>query len=195
MMKSASFYILWFIYFIGSGAGLMVISSVAGMAKKSMGEAAFVAVAILAIGNAAGRIIAGMLSDKIGRSLTLFIMLLFQAVLMFAAIPIVSSENTYAGVLILLATLIGFNYGTNLSLFPSFAKDLYGLKNFGINYGIIFTAWGVGGFVLSRVSQMLQAASGGSFTSSFVIAGIMLIIGASLTFTLNGYKSEYLADK
>ena len=195
MMKSSSFYILWLIYFIGSGAGLMVISSVAGMAKKSMGEAAFVAVAILAIGNAAGRIIAGMLSDKIGRSLTLFIMLMFQAVLMFVAIPIVGSENTYAGLLILLATLIGFNYGTNLSLFPSFTKDIYGLKNFGINYGILFTAWGVGGFVLSRISQMLQASSKGSFTSSFVIAGILLIIGASLTFKLRGCKPEYVAKR
>ena len=36
MMKSANFYVLWFIYFIGAGVGLMVISSIAGMAKKSM---------------------------------------------------------------------------------------------------------------------------------------------------------------
>ena len=43
-----------------AGAGLMVIGSVAGMAKKSMGEMAFVAVAIAAVGNAAGRIIAGV---------------------------------------------------------------------------------------------------------------------------------------
>jgi len=46
------------------------------------------------------------------------------------------------------ATLIGFNYGANLSLFPSFTKDLWGLKSFGVNYGILFTAWGVGGFAL-----------------------------------------------
>ncbi|MCX8012351.1 MAG: MFS transporter, partial [Desulfobacterota bacterium] len=172
------------LYFIGAGAGLMVISSIAGMAKNSLGEAAFVAVAILAVGNAAGRIIAGMLSDKIGRKHTLFIMLAFQAVLMFVAIPVVSAKTTTALVLVLLATLIGFNYGTNLSLFPSFTKDLYGLKNFGINYGIVFTAWGVGGFVLSRMSQMLQATSGGSFSSSFVAAGILLAVGAVLTLTL-----------
>lgn len=184
MMKTSSFYLLWVLYFIGAGAGLMVISSIAGMAKNSLGSAAFVAVAILAVGNAAGRIIAGMLSDKIGRKQTLFIMLAFQALLMFIAIPVVGNKGTTALVLVLLATLIGFNYGTNLSLFPSFTKDLYGLKNFGINYGIVFTAWGVGGFILSRLSQMLQASSGGSFSSSFITAGILLAVGAVLTLTL-----------
>ena len=64
MMATANFWILWFVYFIGAGVGLMVISSIAGIAKKSMPDAAFVAVAIMAIGNAGGRIISGMISDK-----------------------------------------------------------------------------------------------------------------------------------
>jgi MFS family permease len=183
MMKSPAFYLLWILYFIGAGAGLMVISSIAVMAKKSLGEAAFVAVGILAVGNAGGRIIAGMLSDRIGRKNTLFIMLAFQAVLMFVAIPVVGAESPSALALVLVATLIGFNYGTNLSLFPSFAKDLWGLKNFGINYGILFTAWGVGGFVLSKLSQKLIVASSGSYSSSFITAGILLVIGAILAFT------------
>lgn len=185
MMKTGTFYTLWLIYFIGSGAGLMVIGSIAGMAKQSMGTMAFLVVAILAIGNAGGRIIAGVLSDKIGRRVTLAIMLSFQCVLMLIAIPVVGSEGTSAIVLVLLATFIGFNYGTNLSLFPSFTKDLWGLKNFGINYGIVFTAWGVGGFVMGRMSQMLQASTG-SYTYSFLTAAILLIIGASLTFKLKG---------
>jgi len=183
IMKKADFYMLWFIFFIGAGVGLMVIGSVAGMAKRSMGEMAFLVVAIMAIGNAGGRVIAGVLSDKIGRSHTLIIMLLFQAVLMFVAIPIFGAESTSAVLLVLIATFIGFNYGTNLSLFPSYTKDLWGLKNFGMNYGIVFTAWGAGGFVLGRLSQMLRASTG-TFTSSFFIAGVLLIIGAALTFVL-----------
>jgi nitrate/nitrite transporter NarK len=189
MMKTATFWKLWFIYFIGAGAGLMVIGSVAGMAKKSMGEAAFAVVAIMAIGNAGGRVIAGILSDKIGRSATLMIMLLFQALLMFACIPVMGSASASAFALVMLATLIGFNYGTNLSLFPSLTKDFWGLKNFGINYGIVFTAWGVGGFVMSRISQMLKAGSG-SFASSFIFAGILLVIGAGLTLTLRSAEKD-----
>ncbi len=189
IMKTATFWKLWFVYFIGAGAGLMVIGSVAGMAKKSMGEAAFAVVAIMAIGNAGGRIIAGILSDKIGRSATLMIMLLFQALLMFACIPVMGSASASAFALVMLATLIGFNYGTNLSLFPSLTKDFWGLKNFGINYGIVFTAWGVGGFVMSRISQMLKAGSG-SFSSSFIFAGALLVIGAGLTLTLRSAEKS-----
>jgi nitrate/nitrite transporter NarK len=189
ILKTGQFYRLWLIYFIGAGAGLMVIGSMAGMAKNSMGEAAFLVVAIMAIGNAGGRIIAGILSDKIGRSYTLFIMLIFQALLMFACIPVMGSESANAFVLVLLATLIGFNYGTNLSLFPSLTKDLWGLKNFGTNYGIVFSAWGVGGFVMSRLSQMLKASSG-NFTSSFIVAAVLLVLGAILASTLKTQKDR-----
>lgn len=141
----------------------------------------------MAIGNACGRITAGVLSDKIGRRLTLSIMLSFQAVLMLIAIPVVGGESSRALILVLLATFIGFNYGTNLSLFPSLTKDHWGLTNFGVNYGIVFTAWGVGGFVMGRVSQMLIARSG-SYTSSFLTAFALLIVGAFLTFMLEGKR-------
>jgi nitrate/nitrite transporter NarK len=184
ILRTPGFYLLWAIYFIGAGAGLMVISSVSSMAKKSMGEAAFIAVAVMAIGNAGGRICAGLLSDRIGRRWTLMIVLLFQAVLMFVAIPVTGTKGLAPIVIVLVASLIGFNYGANLSLFPSFAKDLWGLKTFGINYGILFTAWGVGGLVLPRLQQTLTAKSGGSYTSSFVTAGILLIVGAALTFLI-----------
>lgn len=183
MLRTPTFYLLWVMYFIGAGAGLMVIGSVTGMAKKSMGEAAFVAVAVLAVGNAAGRIVAGLLSDRIGRRWTLMLVLACQAILMFVAIPVTGSQTMPAVAIVLIATLIGFNYGANLSLFPSFTKDLWGLKSFGVNYGLVFTAWGVGGFVLPRVQQMLQTRSG-SYTSSFMAAGGLLLIGAAMTFLL-----------
>lgn len=178
LLKRFDFYLLWLLYFAGAGAGLMVIGSVAGMAKKSLGEVAFIAVATMAVGNAAGRIVAGILSDKMGRRLALLGIFVFQSALMFAAVPIVSTGGALP--LVLLATFIGFNYGANLSLFPSFAKDLWGLRNFGANYGALFTAWGVGGFVLSRASQMMATSTGG-YESSFIAAGILLAVGAAAT--------------
>ena len=184
ILRTPGFYLLWVIYFIGAGAGLMVIGSVSGMAKKSMGDLAFVAVAVMAIGNAAGRICAGLLSDRIGRRWTLMIVLLFQAVLMFVAIPVTGAKGLAPVVIVLMASLIGFNYGANLSLFPSFTKDLWGLKTFGMNYGVLFTAWGVGGLVLPRLQQTLTAKSGGSYTSSFITAGALLIVGAALTLAI-----------
>jgi len=178
------FWLLWTLYFIGAGAGLMVIGSVSGMAKKSMGELAFVAVAILAIGNAGGRVAAGTLSDRIGRRRTLLLVLLVQAALMLAAIPLTGAEHGSAAAIVLLAALIGANYGANLSLFPSYAKDLWGLQSFGLNYGMLFTAWGAGGLVLPRLQQTLTARSDGSYASSFVTASCMLVAGGLLSLLL-----------
>ncbi len=182
VLRLPSFYLVWIILFIGSGAGLMVIGSISGMAQNSLGEAAFLAVAVIAIGNASGRVIAGFISDKIGRVLTLFILLVFQASLMFLSAFLIG-EQTSALLIVLFATFIGFNFGTNLSLFPTFTKVFWGMKNFGVNYGMVLTAWGVGGFVFSRLSQTLFAASG-SHRLSFFIAGICLVICAVLAVIL-----------
>jgi MFS family permease len=188
IVRQPLFWLLWVIYLIGAGAGLMVIGSISGMAKKSMGEMAFVAVAIMAIGNAGGRIIAGSLSDRIGRRWTLMLVLLLQAVLMLVAIPVTASKGSAAVVIVLLAAAIGANYGANLSLFPSFTKDLWGLKTFGMNYGVLFTAWGVGGLILPRLQQMLTARSGGSYTSSFLTAAVLLVVGGLLTLLIRTPK-------
>jgi len=189
LLKTPFFWLLWILYFIGAGAGLMVIGSVAGMAKASMGGSAFVAVAILAIGNAGGRIAAGILSDKIGRKRTLLAIFGFQTLLMFAAIPLTATASTTPFIIVLLATLIGFNYGANLALFPSYTKDLWGMKHFGVNYGVLFTAWGFGGLVMSRASESLVAKSG-SFRASFMAAGLLLAVGMGIVIFMRDRKEE-----
>ena len=189
VIRLPAFWALWVLYFIGAGAGLMVIGSMAGMAQKSLGEYAFLAVAILAVGNAAGRITAGTLSDRLGRKRTLASIFAFQALLMFLAIPVVGSAGQDALLIVLLATFIGFNYGANLALFPSCAKDLWGIRHFGVNYGLLFTAWGVGGFVLSRASEVLRSQTG-TFTASFAVAGGLLLLGLAVTFLFNDCKDQ-----
>jgi len=187
MLKTTKFYIIWVIFFIGAGAGLMIIGNISGMAKAGLGESAFIAVAIMAVGNACGRVVAGVVSDKIAKSVTLFIILMFQSILMFVAYLILKADATVI-VILVLATLIGFNYGTNLSLFPSFTKGFWGMKNFGFNYGILMSAWGLGGFVFSRLSQMLYANTG-SHGLSFIIAGSSLAFCLLLTIVLLEIKS------
>jgi len=188
LFSTGKFYVLWLCYFIGSGAGLMVIGSAKGLAKASMGEMAFLVVVIMSVGNAAGRLVAGVISDKIGRAATLSIMLLFQAGLMFAGIPILTGNASSPLLVSLLVTGMVFNYGTNLSLFPSFAKDFWGMKNFGMNYGMLFSAWGVGAFVLVRVSEMLRVKTG-SMETSFIVAGVLLLVGAMMSLSLRPKKT------
>ena len=191
MLRTPMFWLIWLLYLIGAGAGLMVIGSIAGMAKSSLGEQAFVAVAILAIGNAAGRIVAGIASDHYGRSHTLGILFLFQALLMFAAVSVTGNASSSAIILVLLASFIGFNYGANLALFPAISKDLWGISHFGINYGLLFTAWGIGGFIMSRVSEVIRVETG-SFSYSLISAGVLLLIGAGLSLLITQHPKKQM---
>jgi OFA family oxalate/formate antiporter-like MFS transporter len=43
--------------------------------------------------------------------------------------------------------LIGMCFGSNFALFPSATADFFGTKNVGANYGVVFTAYGVGGLL------------------------------------------------
>ena len=185
MLQTGSFYKLWFMYFVGAGAALIIIGGVAGMAKKSMGDMAWVVVALMAVGNAGGRVVAGAVSDKIGRTLTLLIMMSFQSLVIFSLLFI---GETQAVLLVVAATLIGFNYGTNLSLFPSATKDYFGLKNFGINYGLVFSAWGVGGFIFPRISQMIVAQTG-SPEAAYILCAVLLVASSLMALMTKAPKS------
>jgi MFS family permease len=191
VMRTGAFYKLWIMFAIGSGAGLMIIGNVAGMAKQSLGAMAWIVVALMAVGNAGGRVVAGILSDKIGRMRTVTIMMTAQAGIMVALL-LLGSAN--AGFMVLAATFIGFNYGTNLSLFPTSTKDFFGMKNFGANYGLVFTAWGVGGFILPKASQMIVAATG-NFNAAYITAAVLLALSAGLSLMTKAPKKLLVPGK
>ena len=183
MLGTVQFYMLWFMYACGAGAGLMIISKLAAIAAQpkidiSLG---FVLVAVLAVGNGGGRIVAGMLSDKIGRKATMFTCFVLQAVLIFL-LSRASGENALGSIpaMAIISALIGANYGANLALFPSITKDYYGLKNFGVNYGLVFTAWGVGGFMLAKLAGAMYVKHQ-TFAIAYYGASALLILAAIMT--------------
>ncbi len=182
MLATWQFYLIWFMYACGSGAGLMIIGKLDAIAQSQVGiNLGFVLVAVMAIGNGGGRIVAGMLSDKIGRKATLLLCFVCQAVLIFM-LSRASHDNVLGSipVMAIMSALIGANYGANLSLFPSITKDFYGLKNFGMNYGLVFTSWGVGGFMLAKLAGSMYVKYD-SFNVAYYGAVVLLIIAAIAT--------------
>ena len=175
MIRTSNFWMLWTMYVFGAAAGLMVIGSAASMSKASLGPSAFVAVAVLAVGNAGGRVLAGVVSDIIGRQLTLFFAFLMQSGLVL--IPLYHGDDSIA--LLFAVLMIGACYGANLALFPSATKDHFGMKSFGLNYGVMFTAWGVGGLILPRIAGMIKDITGKEDLAFYIASGLM-ICGAIL---------------
>ncbi|MCF7955027.1 MAG: OFA family MFS transporter [Phycisphaerae bacterium] len=184
MLKTIQFYMLWFMYACGAGAGLMIISKLAAIAaQEKIGiSLGFLLVAVLAIGNGGGRIVAGILSDKIGRKLTMFMCFVSQAIFIFM-LSKANKDNMLGTVpaMALISALIGANYGANLSLFPSITKDYYGAKNFGMNYGLVFTSWGIGGFMLAKLAGMMFVKYQ-TFDVAYYGASGLLIAAAAMVF-------------
>jgi len=185
MLRTVQFYIMWLMYACGAGAGLMVISKLAKIAEQQAGiSLGFILVAVLAVGNVGGRVIAGMLSDKFGRKATLFCCFVMQAVLVILlSRTCQGSILANAFVLAVISALIGANFGANLALFPSITKDFYGLKNFGTNYGLVFTAWGVGGFMLAMLAGKMYDKYH-TFDIAYYGAAGLLVVAAVVTLFL-----------
>ena len=185
MMRTPQFYLLWLMFACGSGAGLMIIGKLAKIVELQSGfSAGFILVALLAIGNAGGRITAGVLSDRIGRTMTMLIVFTLQALLMFTL-----RFQSHLGPLVAYSMLVGFSYGACLSLFPSATKDYFGIKNFGVNYGLVFTAWGAGGLILPILSGRIFDATG-SFNSAYLVAGLIMVVAAGVTFLVKAPGEE-----
>ncbi len=177
MIRRPQFYIIWFMFCFGALAGLMVIGQLSSIALEQANlSLGFLLVAVLAIFNAGGRIFGGVMFDKIGRTNTLLIIFTLQSVnfLFF---------NTYNTLLLLLIGTIvtGFCYGACLSVFPAMTAGLFGIKNLGVNYGLVFVAWGAGGVFGGLIGGLVRDLTG-TYFSAYLIAALLCIAGIALTF-------------
>ena len=145
MVRTRTFWLLWVAYSLGVTGGLMVISQLVPFARAAglSAAGATFAITVGAVGNAGGRILSGWLSDALGRLTTLRVMVLVSAFAMPALF--IFRENVLW--LYVLAMVVYWCYGTQLSVFASTTADLFGTRNLGVNYGLLFSAWGVAGLV------------------------------------------------
>jgi OFA family oxalate/formate antiporter-like MFS transporter len=100
-------------------------------------------IGFLSIANGFGRIIAGWMSDAMGRTRA---MILIFSVTTVTVIAIPYIANTTIGLAVGLM-VCGAAYGANFALFPAATAEYFGTKNLGVNYGAVFTAWGVAGVI------------------------------------------------
>jgi MFS transporter, OFA family, oxalate/formate antiporter len=154
VLRTRPFYFMWIAYALGSSAGLMVISQLVPFARsRGISSAALATMGLVvgALGNASGRILSGWLSDALGRLNTLRLMIGASAI----AMPILYWVGSSAPLLYVMVFAVYWCYGTQLSVNASTTSDFWGTKNAGINYGLLFTAWGVAGIIGPRIAGVL----------------------------------------
>ena len=179
MLGTSQFYLLWITFVLAASAGLLIIGNIALIAKtQAQWEKGFLLIMIVAIFNTCGRVLSGFISDRIGRTNTMVLAFILQAINMFAF-----SYYTTPALLIFGSAFTGLCYGPVFTLFPAAVADFYGVRNLGVNYGLTFTAFcvaGVTGSILGgRVSDIF-----GSYNYAFVASAIMLLLGAMFAFIL-----------
>jgi OFA family oxalate/formate antiporter-like MFS transporter len=194
MLKTLQFYMIFLTFVFSAGAGLMSIGLMklypmqalmdAGMTETAASATAGTAMAVFfSLANGLGRILWGMMSDKLGRKTSVIIMTATQGVIVILFTYMAGTP----WLLFLGATLIGFNFGGNFALFPTLTADTFGTKNVGQNYPFVFLAYGLGGILGPVLGGMLGDM--GNFPMAFTVSGIMVLVGTILTIMLKAPKN------
>jgi MFS family permease len=190
MMRTPQFYAIWLVFASSAIAGLMVIYCIQlfgldALEYRGVENAIVItgtAMAWYAIFNGLGRILWGMISDRIGRKSAIIAMSAFQGLIMLAMYHGFINLGLAAG-LIVGASFVGFNYGGIFALFPAITADYFGNTQVGRNYGWVFTAYGVAGIMGPLLAGLFKdtATMGSSpkvWMTPFIIAGIACLLGA-----------------
>ena len=177
MLKTPQFYSLWVMYAFAASVGLMIIGNITNIAsvQANLPNAVYLA-SILAIFNSGGRVAAGILSDKIGGVRTLLLAFILQG----ANMVLFATFNTEF-TLIIGTAIAAVGYGTLLAVFPSLTAEFYGLKNYGTNYGVLYTSWGIGGAIGAAVVGY-SMTHGGGYTLAYTISAVMMGVCIALAF-------------
>ena len=188
VLKTPAFYFMWIAYALGASAGLMVISQLVPFAK-SMGipSAALVTMTLVvsATGNASGRILSGWMSDALGRLNVLRLMIAASMISM----PLLYRAGNNVTFLYVMVFIVYWCYGTQLSVNGSATADFWGTKNAGINYGMLFTAWGVAGIIGPRIGGVLFDKYK-NYQMAFYTAGVLAAV--ALVFELMARRPKHV---
>lgn len=176
MLSTGSFYGLWLCYAIGSFAGLAAIGIASPLAQEIVKlDAATSAslVSFFAIFNGAGRVFFGWFTDrftpKYGAVLA-FVLILIASIMMLNVKQ--GDALTYK----LAFALFWFSLGGWLAIAPTSTLTLFNPENYAKNYGIVFTAYGVGALGGTLVAGGIRDIFG-SYTAFFYPTAGLAILG------------------
>ena len=192
MLRSRIFWIAWSLYVLGTAEGFMVIGSAYAIAQE-IGLASDViagfAVMVLALFNSGGRPVFGRLADRWSPKAALLVM---YAVLM-GAMALLSAANGLAMVFLGIA-LTGVVFGGFLAVMPALSTLYFGAENAGVNYGLLFTAFGVGNVVALFAGGWIRQATGG-FLTAFYIGLALSAVGLLLSLDVHPPRTTAVSSR
>ena len=180
MWHTASAWYMWIAYALGCAAGLMVISQLVPFAKSmNIPSTALVTMGLVvgAVGSAAGRVLSGWMSDALGRLNVLRLMIGISAI----AMPLLYLTGSNVALLYVMVFVVYWCFGTQLSVNASTTSDFWGTKNAGMNYGLLFTAYGVAGIIGPKIAGRLYDRYD-NYQAAFYTAAVLAVIALVFEF-------------
>jgi len=188
-VRLPQFWMLWAAFALSAISGLLVIGSYSAFAKTELAPNVFLYVigtsdfvligSLAALFNGLGRIVWGKMADILTYKKAMLLMFTSQAILLF----IYFTTNFNEAYFLIITCAIFFCFGGNFSLFPTATSDLFGSKNLGPNYGIVFTAYGLSGFIGATMVNAFVSVFG-SYLILFIVMGIMSFGSAILAYLI-----------
>lgn len=179
-----TFWTLWLCFLLGSAAGLGVLAHAAAVVADLGGgaTAAALGAALIALGNAMGRLVGGSLTDVVA---VRWVLAAAGATGAAALLACVWLGSVLSGSVALAGT--GLYYGVISSAFPAAVGRIYGVERLSLVYGRLFTAWGAAGLV-APVAAGFAFDRSGSYDAVLLAAGIAALgsVGVALALPRDG---------
>jgi len=133
------------------------------------------AVTVIAIANLSGRLILGVLSDKMARirviSMAQVISLVGMSILLFSSM----NETLF----FISVACVAFSFGGTITVYPSLVSDFFGLNNLTKNYGLLYLGFGIGSVMGSLIASVF-----GGFVVTFAFITVLLLVSLVLSATI-----------
>ena len=177
-MRKPQYWMLAVMFLTACMSGLYVIGVAKDIAQGMVhltAESAANAVTVIAIANLSGRLVLGILSDKIARirviTIGQVISLVGMAALLFAPL----NEVTFFAAI----ACVAFNFGGTITVYPSLVSEFFGLNNLTKNYGVIYLGFGIGSICGSIIASIF-----GGFYVTFCVIFALLILSLAISTTI-----------
>jgi len=177
---------MWVAYALGASAGLMMIGHATGIIKAAGGSANAILLGpvLVSIGNGLGRIGAGWLGDSVPVRWVLSLATGIGAAALFANVVAPSAFTALTAV-----AATGAAYGILAVGYPIAVTRYFGAHKVAAVYGLLFTAWGVGG-VFGPILAAEVFDLTGDYDAAILIACLAAAVATAITLFLPGHTDS-----
>ncbi len=182
MVRTWQFWVMYFMFFAVSAAGLMITARTILYAEAVglTAATATIAATLLPVGSAAGRLIIGGLSDRVDRELMTAVSFVLCGIGTLAVVAF-GSLGSGVGYIVAVAVAVFF-WSSQFSLFPSLVGDYYGSRYSSANYSLVYSGKMWGGVFGGGVVGWLVVVIG--WEATFVIGGVLALAAGGAGFFL-----------